>query len=303
MRRKSEIRRAFTLVELLAVISILVLLISMLLPFLSSARELARRVKCMDQYRQIGQALLGFAANHNGRGPNSAYVFTTPDPAQWTTATEGVQSAEGWIGMLDSEYWKTPPDEPSKIGYWMPMTVTDVKTMARRNQLACPSARPSVANWCQRQMCVADDFYGGLWPTDTWSRQVAICPVEGPYGQRVDPPPPPWMLYTLGPRYAQYPRPESQFAVWESEWATDNTNQYGNYGGSADDLSVNDVGQYEKPYIGHGGQYSFRHTQPQDPSMMKTRATAVFLLFDGHVEALSPRDRIMGNDRYCYKLN
>jgi len=60
-------RPAFTLVELLVVIGIIALLIAILLPSLSKAREQAKRVACGSQVRQFCQALIMFANEHKGK--------------------------------------------------------------------------------------------------------------------------------------------------------------------------------------------------------------------------------------------
>ncbi len=57
----------FTLVELLVVVAIIALLVSILLPSLSAARDQSRSIKCMANMRDMWTGVNTFAANHRGR--------------------------------------------------------------------------------------------------------------------------------------------------------------------------------------------------------------------------------------------
>jgi len=63
-------RRAFSVVELLVVISIITLLISMILPNLCAAREQATRTKCASNIRHVLIALTTIADQSNSRLPS-----------------------------------------------------------------------------------------------------------------------------------------------------------------------------------------------------------------------------------------
>ena len=62
-------RKAFTLIELLVVIAIIALLVSILVPSLRTARELARRAVCATNEHGMGTGIQMYAADNNDSLP------------------------------------------------------------------------------------------------------------------------------------------------------------------------------------------------------------------------------------------
>ena len=67
MKKLKIIRIKFTLIELLVVVAIIGILVSLLLPSLSTAKRNAKQVKCLNAYRQIAMQNTHFTLDFDGR--------------------------------------------------------------------------------------------------------------------------------------------------------------------------------------------------------------------------------------------
>lgn len=80
--------RGFTLVELMVVIGIIAVLIAMIMPALSRSRQMARRVVCLSNLRQLTMGWIMYSDEHKGMLVSSA----TNDDTTWVNAGDGHDS-------------------------------------------------------------------------------------------------------------------------------------------------------------------------------------------------------------------
>ncbi|MEM7754081.1 MAG: prepilin-type N-terminal cleavage/methylation domain-containing protein [Planctomycetota bacterium] len=113
-------RNAFTLIELLVVIAIIALLLGILLPSLSSARQVAQSAKCLSNTRQLCIAFQGYVNDSDERLPPHSYADPNlisasglPNaPRAWCVGDTAGSPEEVFRAGLISPYL----DGPSQIG-------------------------------------------------------------------------------------------------------------------------------------------------------------------------------------------
>jgi len=152
-------REAFTLVELLVVITIIGILIALLLPAVQAAREAARRMTCSNQLRQLGLALHNYA-QANKVFPMGTVCTTTATPYDvWTEAGSGGTAVAGnhgtsWMLRILPFLEMTPLaqnwDYSTNVAGNIPLTHTNTAgknfacaAMVEISSFYCPTRRSS----------------------------------------------------------------------------------------------------------------------------------------------------------------
>ncbi len=125
--------RAFTLIELLVVVAIIALLIAILLPSLSRARQQTRTAACLSNLRQLVFAAHAYSHTNDGHYP-SAYYTTIRAPTiilyewdfkttrNWITGAITVRPGLLWPGKANVEVHQCPSFRGASTGIKDPYT-------------------------------------------------------------------------------------------------------------------------------------------------------------------------------------
>lgn len=124
-RAQSPRAHAFTLVELLVVIGIIAVLISILLPALSKAREQSRRVSCLSNVRTLAQYTILYASESKGWLPYRAPGAPQPPEVLAWAADAGKPGLD--LRLTFAPYLKGwNIDVPNRIFHCPGMDGTDI---------------------------------------------------------------------------------------------------------------------------------------------------------------------------------
>jgi prepilin-type N-terminal cleavage/methylation domain-containing protein/prepilin-type processing-associated H-X9-DG protein len=164
-------RRAFTLVELLVVVAVLVALAAIVLPVLAHTREVGRRANCLSNLRQLIAAHQMYVQDHDDTLPDWAYPRETGgsgfrrEYVYWTEflhpyyrdprlldqgfSTEQERRDGSWLadyvlcawgsggrGTVAAPYWRWPGGSATDLQGERPMALAEVQRTSETLQFA-----------------------------------------------------------------------------------------------------------------------------------------------------------------------
>ncbi len=110
-------RRGFTLIELLVVIAIIGVLIGLLLPAVQGAREAARRMRCTNNLKQLGLAVMNYEGVHGALPPQQVLKIVAGKVAwksQWGVTSRLLPFAEQGP-LFDAINFAMPTSSPVNV--------------------------------------------------------------------------------------------------------------------------------------------------------------------------------------------
>lgn len=157
----------FTLIELLVVVAIIGLLLSILLPSLTSAREQAKRSRCLANLRGLGQASSGYASEDRREHVIPIHISHVSSVAAtgWTE--------HWWWRHASAGAWG---GRSAQVAYPLASGSTNVMLDPGPGEPMPPGARPDI--WGAKTRPLNKFIYGELGTSDARKLEMFHCPAD-----------------------------------------------------------------------------------------------------------------------------
>ncbi|MDM8006103.1 MAG: prepilin-type N-terminal cleavage/methylation domain-containing protein [Phycisphaerae bacterium] len=135
-------RGAFTLIELLVVIAIIALLIAILLPSLSRAREMAKRTNCAANLKAVAQACVIYSESNQHRFPTAWRPNNLQAGSAYNSNIGSYRGLpDGFRSPTDPVLPNNPVDNGSSSRSYFKLLMGGKKAYLQPKQVICPSPR------------------------------------------------------------------------------------------------------------------------------------------------------------------
>ena len=158
-------RNAFTLIELLVVIAVIAILMSILMPALSRAREQGKRVACLNNLGQMMKGWIMYADDNDDK-------IMPANPATLGAASRNGGWVHYWTGQTATQEQKTRR-HPQRA---------DLPLLLRRQAVQVPHRRPRRGGHLRHPGCDERLLTASRAPRTSWSRPTD----QDPAGRRAD---------------------------------------------------------------------------------------------------------------------
>jgi len=248
---------AFSLIELLVVISIIALLIAILLPSLQTAREVARQATCLSQLRQIGIGAQMYASDNEWMFCLSQPASQAGGPKLYATPVNygGYNARHQQLAAAFRQF----SDEYLRVD-WSSNTKTGLGVFQ------CPSKENELASNALRDFSYLSAGVlgnGGAGGTARSQFRVSLSDAETmlkTYDMDTDD-----SNAEIGPLQVEQASPPSAFPLFfdESIFSTNNTSMTNNHPeGVLQALYLDNSAQTQRPIPGWYGNYAGRYSNP-----------------------------------------
>jgi len=190
-------RRAagFTLLELLVVIAIILVLISLLIPNMTGARDQAKRLVCQMNMRNLSIAYVNYAADHSGRlvggstGGDSVLPTTEPNWAGDGNSLGAITGCQFYNYVRDLKIYKCPtPRSIIEQGYLRTYSISG--PMNGQCAITLRAVTMSQVSHAATTMAFVEDFddrgYNmGSWISDPLNQWIDAVPGNHGWGDNI----------------------------------------------------------------------------------------------------------------------